>query len=58
MIIHSFEMGERMYQIYSLRGYNGGIPVAVGVWPLKARDFAVAVCSVLILVLVVIPWNL
>jgi len=28
LLLFSFEMGERMYKIYSLRGYNGTIPIS------------------------------
>jgi cobalt/nickel transport system permease protein len=53
-IIHAFEMSERMYQIYSLRGYNGSIALSVELWPLKLRDISVAVFGVFILIGVII----
>lgn len=58
LIIHSFEMSERMYKIYTLRGYNGRIPLYVELFPLKALDISIIILSLIILVGTVIPWNL
>ena len=58
LIIHSFEMSERMYKVYTLRGYNGRIPLNVELFPLKAFDFAIISASIIILVGTVIPWSL
>lgn len=38
IIITSFDMSERMYKIYSLRGYRGGIKSEVELWPLGIED--------------------
>ncbi|SCZ01249.1 energy-coupling factor transporter transmembrane component T family protein [Alkaliphilus peptidifermentans] len=58
MIIHSYDMNDRMYQIYTLRGYNGGIPITSDNWPLKGRDVLLIFFSVIILLGTVIPWSL
>ena len=54
LLLHSFEMGERMYKIYSLRGYNGYIPIQVKWNPLKAIDYTVVLFALLVLVGVII----
>lgn len=58
LIIRSFEMAERMFRIYSLRGYQGGIPVTNEFWPLKPLDYCLIALGLIILIGTVIPWNL
>ncbi|MDR5658631.1 energy-coupling factor transporter transmembrane component T [Serpentinicella sp. ANB-PHB4] len=58
LIIHSFDMSERMYKIYALRGYNGKIPIEASVFPLHKVDYMVIMMGILIFVGTVIPWNL
>lgn len=58
MIIHSFEMSDRMYQIYTLRGYKGGIPMTVALWPMKPIDYMIISLGIITLLGTVIPWSL
>ncbi|MBM7614108.1 energy-coupling factor transporter transmembrane component T family protein [Alkaliphilus hydrothermalis] len=58
LIIHSFEMSDRMYKIYSLRGYQGGIPVTVDIFPLRKVDYIIIILGFITLAGVVIPWSL
>ncbi|MFS8501037.1 MAG: energy-coupling factor transporter transmembrane component T [Caldicoprobacter sp.] len=58
VLLHSFEMSQRMYRIYLLRGYDGGIPVARRWWKLGYPDVVVIVLSVLIVMGMVIAWRL
>lgn len=58
LIIHSYEMNDRLYQIYSLRGYKGGITISTENWPLKKGDLAFMLLAAIILVGTVIPWSL
>ncbi len=58
LIIHSFDMSERMYRIYTLRGYNGHIAFTPNTEPIKAADVLLVVFSVIILIGMVIPWHL
>ncbi|SDJ99096.1 energy-coupling factor transporter transmembrane component T family protein [Natronincola ferrireducens] len=58
LIIHSFEMSERMYRIYSLRGYQGRIPLTIDIFPLKIYDYIIIILGIVILVGTVIQWNL
>ncbi|AOY75900.1 energy-coupling factor transporter transmembrane component T family protein [Clostridium formicaceticum] len=58
LVIHSFEMSERMYKIYALRGYKGGIPLNTEIFPLKAIDVGIIIFGIVILVGTVIPWKI
>ncbi len=58
MIIHSFDMNERMYRIYSLRGYKGGIPFHPRLWPLTWNDGKVMITMGIFFVWMVVPWNI
>lgn len=58
LIIRSFEMSERMFRVYSLRGYQGGIPVTHDFGPLKPLDYYFIGSGLIILIGTVIPWNL
>ena len=49
LLLHSFEMGDRMYKIYSLRGYNGYIPVQLDWKPLKVADYALVTFALFVL---------
>jgi len=46
IIITSFDMSERMYKIYSLRGYHGGIKSDVELWPLRIQDFLIMLVAI------------
>ena len=46
MIITSFDMSERMYKIYSLRGYRGGIKSDVELWPLRIEDVLIMLVAI------------
>lgn len=58
LILHSFDMSERMYRIYSLRGYNGKIIFSNKWFPLSLSDLIVLLMTSVIIVWMVIPWNL
>jgi len=58
VILNSFEMSERMYKIYQLRGYTGGIPVVRDWWKVTYTDGIVIVLSLLIVFGTVIMWRL
>ena len=49
LLLHSFEMGDRMYRIYSLRGYNGYIPIQLDWKPLGATDYALVAFALFVL---------
>jgi cobalt/nickel transport system permease protein len=53
-ILYAFEMSERMYHIYSLRGYNGVLPINVDIWPFKGKDLLITAFGVLILIGVIV----
>ncbi len=46
IIITSFDMSERMYRIYSLRGYRGGIKSDVELWPLRIEDVLIMLVAI------------
>ena len=56
--IHAFDMSERLYRIYSLRGYNGKIPITKDWWPLRPVDGFLILFSLIVLTGVLIPWNI
>lgn len=58
MIIHAFEMSERLYRIYSLRGYNGKMPISRERAPLQRADILLLIFSLIVLTGVLIPWNI
>ncbi|MFO7636577.1 MAG: energy-coupling factor transporter transmembrane component T [Clostridia bacterium] len=58
LIMHSYDMSQRMYQIYSLRGYEGGIPIKMKMTPLRANDILIFAFSIILLTGAFIPWNL
>jgi cobalt/nickel transport system permease protein len=58
LIIHSFEMSERMYKIYSLRGYDGKLPRGEIKLIKRKTDFIFIFAGLLILTGVLIPWNI
>jgi len=49
LLLHSFEMGDRMYRIYSLRGYDGYIPIQLDWQPLRASDYALVTFALFVL---------
>lgn len=58
MTIHAFDMSERMYRIYAIRGYNGKIPITRKWWPLRLVDWLLLLFSLIILTGVLIPWSI
>lgn len=58
MIIHSYDMSDRMYRIYSLRGYEGKIAFTRKWLPLTVNDLLVTAVAVLMLLWMVIGWNI
>lgn len=58
ILLHSLEMSQRMYRIYLLRGYDGGIPVARRWWKMGYPDGVVIVLSVFIVMGMVMAWKL
>lgn len=58
IIIHSFDMSDRLYRIYSLRGYKGRIPLTCDLWPLRRNDYLLMALAALLLTGVVIPWSI
>jgi cobalt/nickel transport system permease protein len=58
MVIHSFDMSERMYRIYTLRGYSGRIPLTREWRPLRRADVLLLIFSAIVLTGVMIPWNI
>lgn len=58
LIIHSFETSERMYKIYSLRGYDGKLP-SIDIKIVKNKnDYFLIIIGLTLLIGVLIPWNL
>ncbi len=58
LIIQSFEMSERMYKIYELRGYSGKIPIRTDLKPATKLDFLLCLAGLIILTGTVIPWKI
>ncbi|MCM8900305.1 energy-coupling factor transporter transmembrane protein EcfT [Caldicoprobacter algeriensis] len=58
ILLHSFEISQRMYKIYLLRGYDGGIPIVRRWWKLGYPDGVVIVLSAFIVIGMVIAWRL
>lgn len=52
-LIHSFDMSERMYKIYSLRGYNGRIRLNRSIHSLKKEDILIALIAIAIIFLII-----
>jgi len=50
LLLNTFEMGERMYKIYSLRGYNGSVPVEFNWKPFKVVDYALVLFAIFVLI--------
>ncbi|HHY82688.1 MAG TPA: hypothetical protein GX505_08415 [Clostridiales bacterium] len=49
MTIHAFDLSERMYRIYSLRGYSGKIPITREWQHLRLPDFLLLLVSIAVL---------
>lgn len=58
LIIHSFEMSERMYKIYTLRGYDGKLPSSSLGFIEKKTDYILILLGIAALTGVIIPWNI
>lgn len=57
LIIHSFEMGDRMHKIFSLRGFNGYIHVEVKWFQFNSNDIIIVGLGIFIFIGTVMPWN-
>jgi cobalt/nickel transport system permease protein len=58
LIIHSFEMSERMYKIYSLRGYDGKLPQGNIKIINSNFDYLIIAAGIAVFTGVIIPWNI
>ncbi len=58
LIIHSFEMSERMYKIYSLRGYDGKLPQRNIKIINSNLDYLIIAAGIAVFSGVIIPWNI
>ncbi|HAE43586.1 MAG TPA: hypothetical protein DCG34_11830 [Clostridiales bacterium] len=58
LIIQSFEMSERMYKIYELRGYSGKIPIRADLKLISKTDYWLLLTGVIILIGTVMPWKI
>ena len=58
IILHSFEMSERMYRIYMLRGYNGGIKIGRAKGNMGLNDLMLLSLSLLIFIGMVMTWKI
>lgn len=58
MTIHAFDMSERLYRIYSLRGYEGKIPIDNEWQPPSLADGLLFLFALIVLTGVLIPWNI
>ncbi len=58
LIIHSFEMSERMYKIYSLRGYDGKLPQGNIKIINSNLDYLIIAAGIAVFSGVIIPWNI
>lgn len=50
LFIRAFEMNDRMYQIYSLRGYNGKLPLREEAKPWTLSDFSLIFLSLILVI--------
>ncbi len=57
LILMSFEMSERMYKIYNLRGFNGKIPMTLDFKIKGACDIVLVMFGAIIMIGAIIPWN-
>ena len=58
MTIHAFDMSERLYRIYSIRGYHGKIPMTRERKSLQLVDVVLLLFSLIVLTGVLVPWNI
>ncbi|NCC81613.1 MAG: hypothetical protein EOM04_05040 [Clostridia bacterium] len=58
LIIHSFEMSERMYKIYSLRGYDGKLPQGDMKIIRGNKDYIIILAGIAAFTGVIIPWSI
>lgn len=54
LLLHSLDMGERMYKIYTLRGYNPELPIQFHWKKLRTSDFLFIILSIMVLIGVLI----
>ena len=50
LFIRAFEMNDRMYQIYSLRGYTGKLPLREEAKPWMLSDFSLIILSLILMI--------
>jgi len=50
LMIHSFDMSERMVRIYAIRGYQGKVPLVRKWWPIGGTDCLMIAAAILILI--------
>jgi cobalt/nickel transport system permease protein len=50
LFVRAFEMNDRMYQIYSLRGYTGKLPLREEVKPWTLSDFSLILVSFMFMI--------
>jgi cobalt/nickel transport system permease protein len=50
LFIRAFEMNDRMYQIYSLRGYTGKLPLREEAKPWTLSDFSLILISLILMI--------
>jgi len=58
LVIQAFEMSERMYEILTIRGYHGNIPLSHPVKPSGIGDGCMVLVGLLILLGTVMKWSL
>jgi cobalt/nickel transport system permease protein len=50
LFVRAFEMNDRMYQIYSLRGYTGKLPLREEAKPWTLSDFSLILISLILMI--------
>lgn len=58
LLINSFEMNERSYKIYSLRGYDSSLPLGKKELIERPSDYLLIILGFLIFLGVLLPWTL
>lgn len=58
LFINSFEMSDRMYKVYSLRGYRGSLPLGRKKLIKRNSDYLLILTGFLIFLGVLLPWTI
>ena len=58
LFINSFEMSERMYKVYSLRGYSGSLPLGKKKLIKRESDYLLILAGFLVFLGVLLPWTI